>query len=144
MYYTNRKFLMQKVGNVCKYDIVHMYIYMYVCVCVCMYYVCKYDFLHCCKFTMLLKLMLPVLTLHNTKQYVHTVTPGLSENLIYPTLCCESPPPLCVLFTLIYRTPGLSDTFYEEQTWSDKPGPTVYWNQKVLLGKLRFDCTSFE
>ena len=61
---------------------------------------------------------------------LYTVTPGLSdtglsENLIYPTFCCESPP-LCVLFTLIYPTPGLSDTFYEEQTWSDKPGPTVY------------------
>ena len=55
-----------------------------------------------------------------------TVTPGLSENLIYPTLCCESPLPLCVLFTPIYPTPGLSDTFYEEQMWSDKPGPTVY------------------
>ena len=61
---------------------------------------------------------------------ISTVTPGLSEtglseNLIYPTLCCESPPLLCVLFTLIYPTPGLSDTFYEKQTWSDKPGPTV-------------------
>ena len=60
-----------------------------------------------------------------------TVTPGLSdtslsENLIYLTLCCESPPPLCVLFTLIYPTPGLSDTFYEEQTWSDKQGPIVH------------------
>ena len=63
--------------------------------------------------------------------YVCTVTPGLSntglyENLIYPTLHCESPSLLCVQFTLIYPTPGLSDTFYEKQTWSDKPGPTVY------------------
>ena len=66
-----------------------------------------------------------------SKKY-NTVTPGLSdtglsENLIYPTLHWESPSPLCVQFTLIYPTPGLSDTFYEEQTWSDKPGPTVYY-----------------
>ena len=62
--------------------------------------------------------------------YELTVTPvlsetGLSENLIYLTLHCESPPPLCVQFTLIYPTSGLSDTFYEEQMWSDKRGPTV-------------------
>ena len=70
-----------------------------------------------------------IYTVHTYTQY--TVTPGLSdtglsENLIYPTLCCDSPPSLCVLFTLIYPTPGLSDTFCEEQTWSDKPGPTVH------------------
>ena len=58
----------------------------------------------------------------------YTVTPdlsetGLSENLIYRTVCCESI--LRVQFTLIYPTPGLSDTFY---TWSNKRGPTVYYN----------------
>ena len=40
--------------------------------------------------------------------------------LIYLTLHCESPSLLSVQFTLMYPTPGLSDTFYEEQTWSDK------------------------
>ena len=41
-----------------------------------------------------------------------TVTPGLSDtglsvNLIYPTLHCESPSLLCVQFTLSYPSPGL-------------------------------------
>ena len=52
----------------------------------------------------------------------------LSKNLIYPTVHCESQSLLYVLFTLIYPTPGLSITFYEEQMWSDKPGPTYSAN----------------
>ena len=50
---------------------------------------------------------------------------GLSEDFIYPTLHCESPSLLFVQFTMIYPKPGSSNTFYEEQTWSDKRGPTV-------------------
>jgi hypothetical protein len=55
---------------------------------------------------------------------VSTVTPRLSdtgfklsENLIYPTLSCESPSLRCVETILIYHgpTPGLSDKFYEGQ-----------------------------
>ena len=70
-----------------------------------------------------------------------TVTPdlfntGLSDNLIYRTLCCESPLLPCVLFTLIYPTPGLSDTWFIQHLvylthfmrnkHGDKPGLTMY------------------
>ena len=55
---------------------------------------------------------------------------SLSENLIHPTL-------LCRLFTLIYPTPGLSNTFYKEQTWSDKQGPTVLIGENVTAHLLR-------
>ena len=57
--------------------------------------------------------------------YIGTVTSGLSENLTYPTLCCESPSLLCVQSTLIYPTPGLSDTICEKRMWLDKRGSTV-------------------
>ena len=40
----------------------------------------------------------------------------LSENLFHLTHCCESSLLVCLQFSLIYPTPGLSDTFYEEQT----------------------------
>ena len=48
--------------------------------------------------------------------YIYTVNSdlsntGLSGNLSYPTLFCESPSSSCVQFHLIYPTPGLSDTF---------------------------------
>ena len=36
---------------------------------------------------------------------------------------------------LVYPTPGLSDTFYEEQMLSDKQGPTV---QKFAETFIRF------
>ena len=48
----------------------------------------------------------------------------------------ESPPLLRVLFTLIYPTPGISDTFYEEQTWLDKPGLTVYIYIYIIQSNL--------
>ena len=71
----------------------------------------------------------------------------IQSHLIYPTLVylktsftqpCAVNPHLCTLCTiypdlsntwfiqhLVYPTPGLSDTFYGEQIWSDKRGPTV-------------------
>ena len=51
---------------------------------------------------------------------------GLSGKLIHPTLCREFSSLSCVQSNLVCATPGLSDTFYEEQMWSDKPGPTVH------------------
>ena len=32
---------------------------------------------------------------------------------------------VCAQLTLIHPAPGLSDTFYEEQTWSDEQRPNV-------------------
>ena len=49
----------------------------------------------------------------------------------------ESPPPLCVLFALVDPTLDLSDTFYDEQTWSDKQGPTVYTYIYHIAGDFR-------
>ena len=70
------------------------------------------------------------------RQSMYTVTSdlsdtGLSRNLIYPTLCCESPSLNCTQFYLIYPTPGLSNTWFirhihGEQMPSDKPDPTAY------------------
>ena len=53
---------------------------------------------------------------YRTYEHVCTVTLGLletslSENLIYLTVHCEPPSLLCVQFSLIYPTPGLSDTY---------------------------------
>ena len=72
-------------------------------------------------------ILLPSLNVFYT---YNTVTPGLydtslSENITCLTLCFESPSLSCVQSTLIYLTPGLSDTSYEEQTWSDKQRPTT-------------------
>jgi hypothetical protein len=41
-----------------------------------------------------------------------TVTSGLSENLIYPTLHWESPSLVCVQSNLMNPTPGLSNTLF--------------------------------
>ena len=37
---------------------------------------------------------------------------GVSENIIYTTLCCESPALSLIQSNLIHATPGLSDTLF--------------------------------
>jgi hypothetical protein len=46
----------------------------------------------------LIALSLPHIEPLETPWIVSAVTTGLSENLIHPTLCCESPPPLCTIY----------------------------------------------
>ena len=47
---------------------------------------------------------------------------GLPENLICPTLCCESPSPSCMQYYLIYLTPGLSNTWSIQHLVYPTPG----------------------
>ena len=81
----------------------------------------------------------------------YAVTPdlsdtGLSNDLLYRTLCWESPH--CALSTLIYPTPGLSGTLHKEQIWLDKQGPNLcvmyvlmYYVGISPTTVLRYVCT---
>ena len=89
----------------------------------CVTYVRTYVCMYVCTYVHTQVHKIVVQTTQNAT-YVRTVTPGssengLSQNLIYPTICCESSLLCCVQSNLIYPTPGLSDTFHEEQMWSD-------------------------
>ena len=116
----------------CVCTCVYVHVCIYVCVCTCVYVrVCMYVCVCTCAYVCVCTCVLGHACVHVLSPPVKcTVTPGLSktglsENLIHLTVHCESPPLLCVQFSLICPTTVFLTHFMRSKCWWDRPGPTV-------------------